>query len=291
MVEKNNMKYVEEHLTCKNYAIDSHIIEIKYVKKNEYFNYKNTQYHILCFLIEGCIIIKNDMGNYSIIESGKMFMISKSDSLWGKIKYNATILMCYIDATLALCNEYTIKKLINYMPNGKVSGFEKSQTILPINDLLLKELNVTIAAMQTGLLCLHYQKIKRDIFLLYLRGFYTKEELADLFKPIIGEEFDFKQSILSMYTYTINVQELINISGLPPTSFNRKFLKAFGLPPGKWLLEKKKNDILKYLIMTDMPIKEIASKFGFTQNYFYKFCRQYMGDSPAELRNKPINMK
>lgn len=288
---ENSLKYVQEHVTCKNYAIDSRIIEVVSIKKGEYFNYENSQYHILCFVTGGSILIKRDMKSFYTIDSGNMFMISKSGIISGKVKHDATMLMCYIDATMSLCNEYTIKKLVNFISKSKCSDSEKIITVLPIKDILFKELDVTTSAMRTGLLCFHYQQIKRDIFLLYLRGFYTKEELAELLKPALEEDFDFKQSILSMYTYTINVQEMIGISGLPTTSFNRRFLKAFGQPPGRWLINKKKKDILKYLQMTDMPIKDIASKFGFTPNYFYKFCHRYMGESPAVLRCKLMNTK
>lgn len=53
---------------------------------------------------------------------------------------------------------------------------------------------------------------------------------------------------------------------------------------GQWLTLKRKENILKDLLMTDLSPKEIAMKYNFTPNYLISFCREHFGNTPIGLR-------
>lgn len=40
--------------------------------------------------------------------------------------------------------------------------------------------------------------------------------------------------------------------------------------------------------MSDLTVKEIAAKYGFSSNYFIRFCQLHLGSSPAELRKNEL---
>ena len=283
-MKPNELQYVQEHVSCRNYAADGPIIQIRTLNRGEFLNFDCNHRPFLGFLLRGTLLWSYDAGDPLRIRAAEMFFIARSETFRSQAEEQVQIVLCYLDTTIALCNEYTIKSLSNYLTfrNPDETPFEPIR--LPIGEHLMAELETTQAAMATGLLCFHYQREKRDIFLLMLRGFYSKEDLAELFRPVLGEGFDFKQVIQRLYTPSINVQEMIEQTGLPSTSFNRKFMKSFGVTPRKWLIEKKKKDILRDLMMSDRSLKEIARTYGFSPNYFIEFCRTHLGAPPHELR-------
>lgn len=287
------MKYqellnVQEHVSCKNYATEGAVIQIRTVNRGAYLSYGDNHRPFLCFLLQGKICCRFDVRTSVMIGAGEMCFIMRGEIFWGEALEPATILICFLDATIALCNEYTIKSLSEFLPKTDKKECPAIPYILPISDILFAELSTTRIAMNTGLLCYHYQREKRDIFLLMLRGFYSKIELAELFRPILSDDFDFKQTILQNYTPEMNVNDMINRSGMPSASFNRKFMKAFGTTPRQWLAQKKERSILCDLLMSDLTIKEIAAKYGFSPNYFSKFCFMHLGGSPIELRKNEL---
>ena len=92
--------------------------------------------------------------------------------------------------------------------------------------------------------------------------------------------------MLSVCNEAKSIKEMVNMLGMPPSTFNRKFQSAFGIPAGQWLTERKKDGILGDVITSGMNIAHIASKYGFTSNYLAKFCKEHFGMTPTELREK-----
>ena len=86
----------------------------------------------------------------------------------------------------------------------------------------------------------------------------------------------------------MNVNDMIERSGMASASFNRRFTKAFGTTPRQWLAQKKGKSILCDLRMSDLTVKEIAAKYGFSPNYFIRFCQLHLGNSPVELRKNEL---
>ena len=96
-------------------------------------------------------------------------------------------------------------------------------------------------------------------------------------------------SVIKNYACEINAQQLISLTGLPAATFNRKFKKAFGMTIGQWLNSKRKENILRDLIMTDLSQKEIANKYNITPNYLSNFCKEQFGSTPSSLRKSCNN--
>lgn len=283
-MEKTELLYVREHVTCANYAADGPILQTRTFEPGASLNFGSDHPHFLCFLLQGRFRFRHNLEDRGEIGVREMIFIPRGDLFRGVALEPTSVVLCFLDAMIALCNEYTIKHLSDYLVETGTIHQSDASAILPIRSILFAELEVTRAAMDTGMLCFHYQREKRDIFLLMLRAFYSKEELAEFFRPALGEDFDFKHQILKLYTPSIRVTEMIDRMGLPSTSFNRKFIKVFRTAPKNWLLDRKKRDILNDLLMTDLSVKQLALKYGFTPNYFNKFCQQHLGGSPAELR-------
>ena len=99
---------------------------------------------------------------------------------------------------------------------------------------------------------------------------------------MLSLDVGFKNKVLSVCNEAKSIKEMVNMLGMPPSTFNRKFQSAFGIPAGQWLTERKKDGILGDVITSGMNIAHIASKYGFTSNYLAKFCKEHFGMTPTE---------
>ncbi len=85
----------------------------------------------------------------------------------------------------------------------------------------------------------------------------------------------------------ITNKNLIAISGCSESTLLRLFKKYLGMTPLTWILMQKIQVAMKLLQFTNLRIKEISNKVGFTNpNYFAKVFKQFNKISPREYRRK-----
>jgi AraC-like DNA-binding protein len=119
---------------------------------------------------------------------------------------------------------------------------------------------------------------------LIFRWFYSKEQLAQLFYPIVGQSLDFKAFVLDNYLRARNIQELTNLAMMGRSSFDIKFKKEFGMSPGQWLLKQKAKHIKIQMAMPGVTVSDIMMKFDFNSpTHFSRFCSQHFGCPPAKM--------
>lgn len=282
--QSNGLQYVEEHLICENYASgDNAIIGIVELKANKLFIREDMKRSTLVFVLSGSINISTGSIMNQTIEAGNMFLVPAGSSFYGKA-ITATVLMrCFFTGNMALCNKFTLKNLLHYLPE------KEKFTILPIHDFLRRELELTRDVMRKGLLCIHFQHLKAEIIFLTLRGFYTRQELASLFEPILATDGDFKDKVLQLYPKVNSAKELIRELNMSPTAFKQKFKVSFGISAKQWLIQKKKEKLFRDIVMTDYTVIELADKYNLTVNYLTTFCKKYFGKTPTELRLQRVD--
>jgi AraC-like DNA-binding protein len=63
--------------------------------------------------------------------------------------------------------------------------------------------------------------------------------------------------------------------------------KNSGMTPGQWIREYTVSDITHYLLHTDLSMKEISAKLGFSSTSFFgKYVKESLGYTPMEYRKK-----
>lgn len=286
---KNNPRgllYLNEHIACKNYLIgDSALFEIINLETGKLFIRESLGRSSLVFLLSGeiCISMKNVMNRK--IEAGNMFLVTTGDSFYGRAVTDVTLLRCSFTGEIALCNKFALKTLKEHV-SGEEPEDNSDIALLAIHPLLKQELELTTAAMEKGLLCAHFQRIKQDIIFMELRGLYKKEELARMFAPLIGADDDFKSRVLEIYPGVSTIKELVRELQMSPATFKRKFNDSFNTSPKKWLIQKKKEKLFWDIVTTNLSIAEIAEKYGFTVNYVTSFSKEHFGKTPTKLRQE-----
>lgn len=281
---KQELKYIKSHLVCKKYVTGNDaMIEIVEVKAGDYLIREAVEKNTLVFLLDGQLDVSTGGTVCQRISGQRMFLVCAGDNFHSKAVTDCCLMRCSFDNDMTLCSRFYIDDLKRYVPE---EYRESSNGIpsLPLEGLFQEEVELTRNLIGTGLSCIHFQQSRKEVLFMELRAFYSKEDLAILFAPILGAENDFRNSVLKAAPFADTSQQLAESLNMSTTSFNRKFKEAFGIPARQWLIHKKEQKLIRDILMTDMSTMELAEKYHFTSNYVGTFCRQHFGKSAAELR-------
>ncbi len=110
---------------------------------------------------------------------------------------------------------------------------------------------------------------------------YTKVDMKNK-QDIINQSINYMQKNISS---TIELQDLASLVNLSSSHYSMVFRKKTGFPPIEYFNQLKVQKACQYLLFTDLRIKEIASKTGFFDPYYFsRLFTKIMGISPNEYR-------
>lgn len=290
MTERNttsHLRLANEHLICGCQAHKGPPIwSIIELKAGGHYAKEGMEHPTLVFPLVGDMTVSTASAVGQAVSGGQMFLVSASDNFYAQATTDALVLSCSFDRDVPQCNSFAFDQLQRFI-SPDTQQRKGELTLLPIHNLLLRELDETRIALSSGLSCNHYQRLKKDLLFVLLRSFYNKEQLAALFAPMLsGDDNDFKAKVMQVYPHIETALELMHELNMSATAFNRKFQKAFGYSARQWLIQKKKEKLFRDIVMTNITITELAYKYNFTVNYMTAFCREHFGKSPTQLRSE-----
>lgn len=277
-----SLLYKNEHLSCSHYATSETIcFRVYTVKKGNIFDQRMLADTNLMFLLSGGITLScNDFKNGQL-KAGNFYLLPKNSITYGVADEDSRIVTCVFSRNIKMCSLFSLQQLKNFLPVSYVYQF----TSLHITPLLNRFFSLLVDCLDMGLGCIHFHQLKRDELFLYLRAFYTKQELACFFYPILGGDMDFKDFVLTNYRAVRDVKEFAEKANMSLSTFNRRFKEAFQTSAHQWILSRKSEAIRLDIQMSNLTFAEIADKYNFSSpNYLVTFCRQHYGMSPYELR-------
>lgn len=284
IVPVSGLEYADEHFVCENYSNGRQAV-LGFIEKQagQLLAYDALARSTLVFVLSGEVRIFSG-GTYRDLPAGSMTLVSAGDGFYGEARTDFLLVYCSFSRDMPLCNKFALESLSAFLPrSGAPAGM--GGAVLPVRPLLSRYLQVAVDVLRICMLCAHYQRITVETVFLLLRGFYTKEELALLFRPVLGRDFDFRDKLLGAYSVRITVKELASAMDMSLATFNRRFLAAFGIPAGQWLVDKKKERLLRDLLVTKDTVAELADKYGMSPNYLSSFCKEHFGLPPSEIRS------
>jgi AraC-like DNA-binding protein len=156
---------------------------------------------------------------------------------------------------------------------------------LKYNSVLETWLEEVLHSTVDGLKCTHYQNLKRQEVLYYLRAYYSKEDLYAFFSPILNNDTIFANLIYQNYESIKNIGELADITHYSMSGFKRKFTTVFGISPAVWIKREKAKKIYHEINCSQKPFKIIANEYDFSSPaQFNEFCKKMYKMSPGTLR-------
>ena len=218
-----------------------------------------------------------------------IFLLPKYFEASFQTETDSTVLLCSFTNDIELCSCFSLQKLIGSIPeHAAASGI----FFLPFDNRLSVFADFMTQTLTEGLGCVHYHSLKRDELFIYLRAGYTKEELALFFYPILGQNLDFKDFVLSNCKNVCDVQEFARKASLSLRTFNRRFKETFHVTAQQWLLDRRSERVLQDIKKSDMTFNEIAEKYNFSSpSYFSAFCKKRYGKTANDLRKEARDAK
>jgi AraC-like DNA-binding protein len=273
--------YAEEHVSCSEYVSDYNVGFKHYrAQKGECFVFSNTDYNCLFFCLNGDITISFEEKNYFLTKNTiGFFPLCPEYKI--QAMTNADIIIHYFDKPVDLCEKLALESLSSFI------GKKAHTPLMRIKSPLKIFLTSMIFYLDQGASCKHLHEIKQKEMFFILRFFYTKEEVAGLFAPIITQNLDFKNKVLTNYLNINSVKELAEICNYSLSSFNRNFKNNFQENPYIWLQNQKLKYITVKLANKNVPFSQIIDEFKFSSPaHFTIYCKKHLHLTPTQFRRE-----
>lgn len=276
----NNLLYIQEHLSCGNY-LEKVENGFKYIefKQDEVILEKETAWNYIVFLIEGECVINYNQFKDRKVQAGSIILLPKMATITIGITAGTRLISLSFSISLNLCDKFALQSL-----TGLCEEIDYDFKPLSIRYPLPPFLELVTHCLTQKMDCVHFHSLLQQELFLLLRGFYSKEELALLFYPILATELSFKDFIIENYSRVNNVNDLISISNMGKCKFYSKFKKVFGVTAKQWLLKQRNLHILNKVMESETTIGELMEEFNFdSQAHFTHYCKQHFNCTPREL--------
>lgn len=156
----------------------------------------------------------------------------------------------------------------------------RTERILPP---LRKFLRMAVFYAETGVKCATLHELYAQECFILISICYSKERVARLFEPLLGDETILRTRIMAMAPIVRNTLELAQACNLSEASLKRKMKALFGKPPYRWLLEQRNRKIL-FELGSKIPIKEVCFRNQFpSQANFAAYCKRNFGLTPSQI--------
>lgn len=284
--KKTKLLYVEEHLSCGKYLKEVNAGFI-YQEFKKGYNGKpelETSTNYLIIILEGRIKISCNLWQNREIGHGEIFMVAKSSQLQGECTEDTKVLTLAFEGLVTSCDKLDFRYLAK-LTNEISYDLDTVPVRHPVS--LFCELIIIYLSEKAN--CSHLHEIKHNELFLCLRYFYTKQELAQLFYPMLSGSMKFRNFVFENYKNVKSARELVELSYMGKSAFYKEFSNEFGVSVKEWLTIKRLHKIVNSASHPDMTVKKLMVEFDFeTLSHFQAYCKRYFKCSPTILIENAI---
>lgn len=102
-----------------------------------------------------------------------------------------------------------------------------------------------------------------------------------------SQKADLKAIMEANFAEALSINDYARLCTRSLSTFRRDFKKTYGMPPGKWLLQKRLEFSRLLLKTSNAPVTEIAYQSGFkNRNHFLKAFKNSEGVTPTFFRKR-----
>lgn len=252
----------------------------------EYFKFDLLNCYIV-FVLSGSVVNYSTTAQGRRVDANNLFLMlgDKSASLISDDS-STKLLVCSFHPEHSDCFRNFLFDIRDGAESDDVAFAEET---LEIHELLWKHIDAIIHTISDYEWCNYWYLIKIEELLIYMRKFYSLEQLQPIFSPIVGTAGNFRSCVFRYYNKVNSLEEFANLANMSTVTFNRKFKKFFGVSTSAWLKERKKEQVMRELKLSSKSISEISFELGFSSPaYFTLFCRKNFGATPGQLRKTLI---
>jgi len=272
--------YPREHFACYNYEKGQNAhLEILKCPKGSGFE-RNLVDTELVFLIEGKFSLSYGKLIDNEISAGKIMFFPPGSRIRAEALENVHFIICRVRDVVQLCECMSFERLHN-----ETGSLREGFHMLDINNRIGKYIELLVECVNDGLKCTYYFGAKMQELFFMLRAYYSKEQLAGFFSPLMSKDAQFMNLMYRSYRRVKTVQELADISNYSLSGFKKQFQRVFGTSASQWMSAQKAARVFQDLNNSPLSIKELAESHEFSSvAAFSTFCRNKFGLPPGKIR-------
>ena len=279
-LQLHDLLYINEHQTCFHYMAEIGTgFMYDELKAGETFRQINLNCNHLLLFLEGTCTLSYNQFTDRCFTAGQIVLIPSAALFYGTVNKDLKFLDMAFDIPMSGCD-----KLILQTYHRLCARIEYDFRPLPLRYPLDTFADTLVYCLRNGINCAHFHEIKHKELFFYLRGFYTKEEITELFYPLIGQSFNFRKFIFENHNKASSLKELIEMSNMSASTFTRKFKLEFGMTAKQWMLKQTCQRLVFAFTQPDATVKGVMVELGFdSPSNFNRFCKTNFNHSPSEL--------
>lgn len=239
-------------------------------------------YFHLIFILEGVVEFSSGDMLRKCFKKDEFFFLPRSLETYGYALEDSRILFLSFDTNVDfLCENCLLYNFLKGTERADIPFHVLHATPQVKMFQNLMEIYLTSPSISP---CNYLYKLKQHELFILLTYNYTKQELTELFSPILNYDTNFKQHFFANYKMGLTIAETASKMNMSIRNFSRKFHLEFGENARDWLQNQKAKSIRAKLSMPGLTVNDIIMDYDFTDlSHFTKFCKHYYDCTPAEL--------
>lgn len=277
-----NMAYPSKQKSpfCDENPTNCCFLEKKYMAGETVYS-DDMSINYLIFCQSGHARISSTLFHDEILRAGEVMFVPRGSECSGTALSDVTLLVHKFNNTVCRVEKCILSYLYSHkLPDSKVCCCKLT---VPTSMRMLMDTVNTYITDETHDSDLW--KLKHKELIWVFTRYYTAEELRIFFHPMTGDQIPFKNLVMTHYRKANNTEELAKLCGYGIHTFRRIFKTEFGTSVYQWLIQKRVEHIKFRLSRPYIPLSDIIDEFNFSSaQHFSSFCKQYLGDTPSNLR-------
>lgn len=274
------MKYKQMTSLCDENPIDC-CFSVKTYPTGTTVHNEDTNINCLIFCLAGHVRITSTFFNDEILSAGEVMFIPRKSEYSSVALSDVTLLVHKFKNTICQSEKCILAYLYSHRHIQSKINCNKLTIPKPLQILVTG----IVSYLTDGTYDSDLWKLKHKEVIWAFTRYYDAEELRSFFHPMLDEQIPFKNLVMTHYLKANNTEELARLCGYGIYTFRRIFKTEFGTPVYQWLIQKRAEHIKFRLSRSYIPLSDIIDEFNFSSaQHFNSFCKQYLGDTPGNLR-------
>jgi AraC-like DNA-binding protein len=279
----DTMLDLQHPYSCERQVENDHasLVEIIMLKEGETLSRTVARFEIV-FVSSGEIRILRDGWEDMVVGQKRFFLLPPGCILSGYAQQDSELIVCRYDTQIS---QHYLTDMLDIREIAAPVGFDIGIYPMVFKHVITRYLKELTDCVKNGLRYRPYLLAKYTELLFILRRNYSKRDLVQLFRPMLGKDMEFRGFVYNNVDRCNSVKEMADLYNKNERSFRYKFQQEMGISPGQFILDNKKMRVLHYLLHTTKPFKQISDELWFKdQSHFTNFCLLHFQKTPSQIR-------
>lgn len=234
-------------------------------------------------------------GNHLLFSRERSWLISKGATVF--IKKGGIGIQKVDEESFCALMFYVPDSYIHSTINDRAAIISQVDTVSDSNMLIKLETNDVLIAFFNSVLSYLNSEQKpsesllelkfKELLLNIIANPANRELSAYLHKVFASGNEDLRDLMERNYMYNLSVDQFARLCHRSLSKFKRDFDRVFGMPPGRWIIEKRLEHARCILPKSKKAITDIVVECGFTNiTHFDRVFKKHFGETPIQYRKK-----